>query len=60
MLGAWIPERRHLGLEPVRWHRQPEGYVTVSMSGRVTLSGGKYYGVVRGPGCEGFGLELVR
>lgn len=44
-------------LRPGPWIAQPDDYVTVGMSGRVSRDGSLFTGRILGPGCRGFQLR---
>ncbi len=51
-----------LHLDPVRWIRQPPGYVMVPMRGKITEEEGRlvYKGTIPEPGCGAFYVVRVR
>ncbi|HVY46400.1 MAG TPA: hypothetical protein VHB21_11000 [Minicystis sp.] len=60
MAGRWSVREREVTFVPTRWLKRPEGYVTVSLRGRVSVGGRRFVGTVEGPGCTGFMLRLLR
>jgi hypothetical protein len=59
MSGRFDETSGHMTFRPGRWIRQPENYVTVGMSGDVSLDGRRFTGRILGPGCKSFGLHAV-
>jgi hypothetical protein len=59
MEGTYDVLARHVELVAGKWILQPDGYVTVDLSGDVSSDGSVMKGAVIGPGCGAFELHHV-
>lgn len=56
--GNYYPESNVATFDPGKWIRQPSGYSTVGMDGKVSNDGQSYEGKILFQGCKSFQLHL--
>lgn len=57
--GEYDSQTREMRLFPGEWIRQPSGYMTVGMEGKVLDDPVRYEGTITHEGCRGFSVRLM-